>query len=209
MSTPRTNLNATLLADGSVFVNGGNTSGVNFDDTTSVLHSEIWNPATGTWQQGASAQKPRNYHAVSLLLPDGRVWTAGGGGCGTCSVNHQNAEIYYPPYLFKKDGSGLLANRPVITFAPAAMSYASSYTLYTPLPSRIKSVALVALGSVTHAFDMNQRYVPLTVSSRDSTALTLTVTGPANANLAPPGYYLLFAVHTNGVPSVARMVHLQ
>jgi hypothetical protein len=209
MNFGRTHLNATLLADGSVFVNGGNTSGANFDDSTSVYSSEIWNPATGVWQLGASAQKPRNYHAISLLLPDGRVLTGGGGGCGSCGVNHQNIEMYYPPYLFKKDGSGLLADRPRVTFAPSTMSYASSYTLYTPLPPRIRKVALVALGSVTHAFNMNQRYVPLRISSRDSTALTLTVAGPTNANLAPPGYYMLFVINTSGVPSVARIVQVQ
>jgi hypothetical protein len=207
MTFGRTHLNATLLADGSVFVNGGNTSGVNFDDTTSVYSSELWNPTTGTWQLGAVAQKPRNYHAVSLLLPDGRVWTGGGGGCGTCAVNHQNTEMYYPPYLFKKDGSGLLADRPRVTFAPSTMTYTQSYTLYTPSPTTIQKVALVGLGSVTHAFNMNQRYVPLTIATRTSN--TLSVTSPANANLAPPGYYLLFVIDLSGVPSVGRFVQVQ
>lgn len=207
MTYGRTNLNATLLADGSVFVNGGNTSGTNFDDTTSVYESEIWNPATGTWQLGATAQKPRNYHAVSLLLPDGRVWTAGGGGCGGCSVNQQTAEIYYPPYLFRKDGSRLLADRPRVTIAPSSMTYNGSYTLYTPTPSSIAKAALIGIGSVTHAFNMNQRYVPLTIGTKTST--TLTINSPANANLAPPGYYMLFVVNSSGVPSVARMIQLQ
>ncbi len=207
MTHGRTHLNATLLADGTVFVNGGNTSGTNFDDTTSIYASEIWNPATGTWQLGASAQKPRNYHAVSLLLPDGRVLTGGGGGCGTCAVNHQNIELYYPPYLFKKDGSGLLADRPRVTFGPSSITYNSSYTFYSPAPAALQKAALVALGSVTHAFNMNQRHVPLTLGAKTST--TFTITSPANANLAPPGYYLFFALDTNGVPSVARMIQIQ
>jgi hypothetical protein len=207
MTYGRTHLNATILADGRVFVNGGNTNGANFDDSTSVYQSEIWNPATGQWQLGASAQKPRNYHAVSLLLPDGRVWTAGGGGCGNCSVNQQNAEIYYPPYLFKKDGSGLLADRPRVTTAPSTMTYNQSYTLFSPTASSVQKAALVALGSVTHAFNMGQRYVPLTITSKASSSLV--VTSPANANLAPPGYYLLFVVNTDGVPSVGRMVQVQ
>ncbi len=207
MTYSRTNPNATLLADGSVFVNGGNSSGKNFDDTTSVYVSEIWNPATGTWQLSAAAQKPRNYHAVSLLLPDGRVWTAGGGGCGNCAINQQSAEIYYPPYLFKKDGSGLLADRPRVIVAPSAMTYKGSYTLYTTAPASILKVSLIALGSVTHAFNMNQRYVPLTINSR--TSETLTVTAPTNANLAPPGYYMLFVINSKGVPSVARIIQVQ
>jgi hypothetical protein len=31
---------------------------------------------------------------------------------------------------------------------------------------------------------------------------------PANANLAPPGYYMLFIVNGNGVPSTAAMLRL-
>ena len=52
---------------------------------------------------------------------------------------------------------------------------------------------------------MNQRYVPLSFSAG---AGTLTVTAPANANLAPKGYYMLFIIDTNGVPTVATFVNL-
>lgn len=207
MAFARTNPNATLLADGSVFVNGGNSSGINFDDTTSVYQSELWKPTTGTWQLTATARKPRNYHAVSLLLPDGSVWTAGGGGCGTCSVNHQNAEIYYPPYLFRQNNSGLLAPRPRVTVSPSSMTYNQNYTLTIPNANQIQKVALVGIGSVTHAFNMNQRYVPLTIASRTSTSVTIT--SPANANLAPPSHYMLFVINSNGVPSVAPIIQVQ
>jgi hypothetical protein len=203
MSSKRHNLNATLLADGQVFVNGGNTSGVNFDDTTSVYTTEIWNPATGTWTLGDSAAKPRNYHATSLLLPDGTVWTAGGGGCANCTSNQQSAELYYPPYLFKKDDSGLLATRPKIRSITGNgnLSYNTSYTLNVPNAENMQKVALVGFGYVTHAFNMGQRYVPLTITAQSGSSLT--VTSPANANIAPPGYYMLFVVNNSGVPSVA------
>ena len=42
--------------------------------------------------------------------------------------------------------------------------------------------------------------------SRGSGALT--VTAPLNANLAPPGHYMLFIVNANGVPSVAKIVRV-
>lgn len=205
MNSARTHLNATILPNGQVFINGGNTSGINFDDSTSVYSGEIWNPSTGTWQLMASADKPRNYHSVALLLPDGRVWTAGGGGCGTCAVNQQSAQIFYPPYLFKKDGSGLLADRPRITSATSTMSYNSPYTLLTDTDGlAITRVSLIPLGSVTHAFNMNQRYVTLPISSK--TSGSISITSPTNSRIAPPGYYMLFVVNSSGVPSVARIV---
>jgi hypothetical protein len=62
------------------------------------------------------------------------------------------------------------------------------------------------LGAVTHAFDQNQRYVPLTFQQATG---GLTVQAPSSSNLAPPGYYMLFIVNANGVPSVAAMVNIQ
>jgi hypothetical protein len=36
----------------------------------------------------------------------------------------------------------------------------------------------------------------------------ITVTAPLNANLAPPGPYMLFIVNASGVPSAAKIVKL-
>jgi hypothetical protein len=204
MNSGRTNANASVLPTGEVFVNGGNTSGLNFDDSTSVLAGEIWNPVSGTWRTVAQASKPRNYHSVALLLPDGRIWTAGGGGCGTCTINQQSAQVFYPPYLFKNDASGLLADRLKVTSAPSRILYNRSYTLTIPNSTDISKVALISLGSVTHSFNMNQRYVPLSISSKTSSQVT--VTSPLNSSIAPFGYYMLFVISSHGVPSVARII---
>ena len=53
---------------------------------------------------------------------------------------------------------------------------------------------------------MEQRYVPLDYTA---SATGLTATGPQNANVAPPGIYMLFLIHANGVPSIARMISVQ
>jgi hypothetical protein len=50
---------------------------------------------------------------------------------------------------------------------------------------------------------MDTRYLPLTFTAGSG---SLSVTAPANANLAPPGYYMLFIVDNAGVPSVSAMV---
>jgi hypothetical protein len=67
-------------------------------------------------------------------------------------------------------------------------------------------VSFIALGSTTHAFDMNQRFMWLTFSRNSS---GLTIKAPTNRNTAPPGYYMLFILNSNGVPSKARILQLK
>ena len=209
MANGRRQHNLTVLADGTVLATGGNSSGAGLVDLgNGVYPAELWNPATGQWQTLAAMQVTRQYHSTALLLPDGRVLSAGGGICGTCdSVGYlaKNAEVFTPPYLFKKDGSGQLAPRPEITAAPAEVAYNTPFTISTPNADSIQKAALVRLGAVTHSVNMEQRHVPLTFSRGTG---TINATAPANANVAPPGVYMLFVVDNNGVPSVAKMVHV-
>ena len=208
MAFGRRQHNLTVLADGTVLATGGNSSGASLVDLNAgVYAAEQWNPATGQWRTLASMQVTRQYHSTALLLPDGRVLSAGGGICGTCDqVGYlaKNAEIFSPPYLFQADGT--LAPRPTIDAAPAATTYGAAMEIATANPASISKVALVRLGAVTHSNNMEQRYIPLAYTAG---ATSLTATAPANANIAPPGYYMLFIVDSNGVPSVASMVTVQ
>jgi hypothetical protein len=213
MAFGRRQHNLTLLADGTALATGGNSSGASLVDLNNgVYAAELWNPATGQWKTLAAQQVTRQYHSTALLLPDGRVLSAGGGICGTCDqVGYlaKNAEVFTPPYLYKKDGSGQLAPRPTIAVAgaaagtPATVEYGAPLQIDTPDAARVRKVALVRLGAVTHSVDMDQRYVPLAFTAGTG---ALTATGPANANVAPPGPYMLFVVDSDGVPAVARMV---
>ncbi len=199
MAFPRAFFNLTTLPDGNVLATSGET---NHDITSTnpgyqVRAAELWSPATERWTTLASAQSPRFYHSTALLLPDGRVLVGGGWGPGA-SARQYNYEIFSPPYLFK-------GPRPVIGSAPGAAGYGSTFSVATPDASRIASVELIAPGADTHGFDENARFVPLSFSR---TSGGLQVTAPANANLAPPGAYLLFVVDGNGVPSVASWVNV-
>ena len=141
MANGRRQHNLTVLADGTVLATGGNSSGAGLVDLNNGVYAgELWNPATGTWKTLAAEQVTRQYHSTALLLPDGRVLSAGGGICGTCDqVGYlaKNAQVFTPPYLFKTDGSGQLAPRPTITTRPAASPTgpASRSTRPTPPPS--------------------------------------------------------------------------
>ena len=208
MAFGRRQHNLTVLADGTVLATGGNSSGAALVDlNASVYAAEQWNPATGQWRTLAPMQITRQYHSIALLLPDGRVLSAGGGICGECdAVGYlaKNAEIFSPPYLFEADGT--LAPRPSINAAPASTGYGAAMEIVTGNPASIRKVALVRLGAVTHSNNMEQRYVPLSFTAGAS---SITATAPANANVAPPGPYMLFIINANGVPSVARMVTVQ
>jgi hypothetical protein len=201
LSADRRFANATTLADGKVWVNGGSTTG---NDLAGARYaSEAWDPATGRWTTTAHAAKARLYHSSAMLLPDGSVLTGGGGGPGP--VFQLNAEIYYPPYLFKPDGSGEPAIRPIIEAAPTAGGWGDSIDVTMLNEKTIDKVALVRFGGVTHAFGNDQRYLPLGFSQNGT---RLTVQLPVSANRAPPGYYMLFALDAYGVPSKAKVLRL-
>ena len=205
MAFGRRQHNLTVLADGSVLATGGNSSGASLVDLNAgVYPAELWSPSTGQWRTLASMQVTRQYHSIALLLPDGRVLSAGGGICGTCdAVGYlaKNAEIFSPPYLFQADGTP--APRPSIGAAPTSTTYGGTMTIATSDPAAISKVALIRLGAVTHSNNMEQRFIPLTFTAG---ATSLQAQAPANANIAPPGIYMLFLIDANGVPSVARMV---
>jgi hypothetical protein len=196
MAFPRTYHNMTVLPDGNVLVTGG-VGTTNPDDLGNIIYpAEMWSPTSENFTTMASMVTPRVYHSTALLLPDGRVLVGGGGEYHGTSPDQLNAEIYSPPYLFK-------GSRPTVTSYPSQIQYGSQFTVQTPDAASITSVGLVRLGSVTHAFNENQRYVPLTFSASVG---SLNVQAPANGNIAPPGYYMLFLVNNTGVPSVGVFV---
>jgi hypothetical protein len=185
----------TVLPDGNVLATGGQTTTDGIDETTGVLPAEMWNPDTDTWTTMASSRRPRLYHSSAVLLPDGRVLLAGGGAYGI-ATNEKSGEIYSPPYLFK-------GPRPTVTDAPSELHYGESFNVDTPNASQIQKVSLVRMGTVTHNFDMDQRFMNLSMTAAGD---HLTVGGPSDANTAPPGYYMVFLIDNNGVPSYGQIV---
>lgn len=207
-ANPRMQHNLTVLPDGSLLATGGlSRLGDNNNGLVSLANpvyaAERWSPETNTW---ASAVVPRQYHSTATLLPDGRILTGGGGICGEyqrVGYLQKNIEIFTPPYLYAKDGSGALAARPSVSGVPARVLVDAPFTFTSPQADRIAKVGLIRLGAVTHSEDQGQRYVPLSFT-RSGT--TLTVTGPPNTAQAPGGYYMLAVVDADGVPAVSPIV---
>jgi hypothetical protein len=200
MANARRQMNATILPNGKVLVTGGTNNASN-EAAGAILATEMWNPATGNFSTMASAQTPRLYHSTAILLPDGRVVSAGGGRPGT---EYKNAEIYSPPYLFTSGGGA--ATRPTIdTHLSKGVRPGQTIFVTTPDAANISDVTLVALSSVTHARNMNQRFNRLSFTQGMG---GLNVTLPSSANSCPPGPYMLFILNSNGVPSVAQIINV-
>jgi galactose oxidase len=197
MNFRRRQMNATILPDGTVLATGGTSSGGTnaFDDGTLAVHAaEVWNPDANTWTVLASNTVYRGYHSFALLLPDGTVLSAGGQVAGC------NAEIFSPPYLFK-------GARPTIsTLSFSSVNYGQTQFVPTPDSSSISKVTWLRLGSVTHAFNQDQRFTQLSFTK---TTNGLNVVFPSDANSSPPGYYMLFILNSLGVPSKAKILRIQ
>ena len=198
MSRPRVEMNAVLLPSGKVLAVGGSAN--DEDGSTASLAADLYDPATNLFTSAGSNAFPRLYHSTALLLPDATVVLSGGNPQQGTYEPHM--EIYQPAYLFNVDGS--LAARPSLSGVPATIGYGTGFTATTD--ADVASVVLIHSGAPTHSFDMGQRFVGLSFSKG---AGFVTVVGPPNSNIAPPGYYMLFLVSSKGVPSVAQFVQVK
>jgi plastocyanin len=189
MNVARDKVNSVLLPDGRVLILGG----VEMPPDGGPI--EIFDPEdpTSGFQLGPNMKYARGYHSAAILLPDGSVVMGGDPNGGTTPD-----ERYLPSYFFKP--------RPTITGSPATIAHGATFSVNTPTPGAVAEAVLMRPGAVTHGFNHNQRYVGCALSGR--TATTVEVTAPADGNIAPPGYYLLFVVDQDRVPSMAKWIRL-
>lgn len=181
-----------ILPDGRCVIFGGSTGG-----TSSYVNSaESFNPTTESWSTLPSATVPRAYHGVAVLLADGRVWTA--SNAPTKRFWEPRIEIFTPAYYSQ--------SRPRISGEPTVGDYGSNITIPTPDAAIVTSVSLVRLPSQTHHYDPNMRLVWLQIVNRTSNSIT--VSAPINANIAPPGYYMIHVLNSASIPSIAKIIRI-
>ncbi len=251
--------NTVVLPTGDVLIVGGNNSGKQFTDgspldpdgyldtnpaapantnfrwptdiwTETVFTPELYSPDKNSWRDLADMKEARNYHAVGILLQDGRVLAAGGGLCGddpagddATDCNHPNGEVFEPPYLFNEQGN--LANRPVINGlgagastnqdAPGTFDVTLGATFNVQLStlgdgSKISKFSMIKLSAVTHNINTDVRYLEYSGEKNNlsGTGNDYQLTLTSNKNVLTPGYYFLFALNDKGVPSEGLVVQV-
>jgi hypothetical protein len=203
MSQPRIEMDAVILPTGDVLALGG--SATDEDAGSASLNADLYDPGSNSFSSAGANSYPRLYHSVALLLPDATVWIAGSNPSRGNYESHM--ESYRPAYLYTRDGNNnvVAATRPTISSVPSNIAWGGQFSVSTPDAGNISKAVLVRPGSSTHSFDMDQRLVGMSFTAGSG---SLTVTGPPNSKIAPPGYYMLFLINNNGVPSVASFVQL-
>jgi hypothetical protein len=182
-----------ILPTGQIVIFGGSLKGAE----SPVLYPEMFDPESETWTVWPAATVPRMYHHVSLLLHDGRVWTAG-TTYATIKADEVRVEIFNPWYISE--------TRPTISGDPTGGAYGNTITIPTPNASDIAKVSLVKVSATTHHYNTDQRLIWLQIESK--TPLSVTVKAPINNKLAPPGYYLIHVLNSAGVPSVGTFIKI-
>jgi hypothetical protein len=201
MTQARHSHHATLLPDGTVLITGGTQeSWIYNDEQDGVLQVELWDPVEETFAVVAPMEQPHHFQSTAVLLHDGRVLVAGGafGPDYSKARFSWTGQIYSPPYLFK-------GPRPVISEAPAVIHYERTFHIEIPHPTEIAQVRLMCLSAASQGWNGSQRLVPLPFNSNSH---GLSIEAPAKATLAPPGYYMLFILNEQGVPSLGHVIRV-
>jgi hypothetical protein len=192
------------LPDGKILVAAGDqesTSGPEPNVLGVVKRTDLFDPLALTWRRVADLNWFREYHAVTLLVPDGRVITTGGTKIkfqfGPTSAD---VEAYSPPYLLR-------GVRPQISNLSDTTPSRGDTLEFDVFPlTRLTSVLLMGAQSTTHWLDGGiPRRVVLPV---DQTSTVASVELPSDPDALPLGWYLMFGM-VDDIPSVARFVRVE
>jgi hypothetical protein len=195
LQSNRKRMTPVLLPDGNAVIFGG---AANSDDSP-ILFPELFDPISESWNILPSSSIPRTKHHVGLLLPDGRVWVAGG-------INRENewelrSEFFIPSYFFEE--------RPIISNSESfiVIDYGGLINIDTLNANNITHASLLRLMNVSNYQDSNQRFIWLGIVEKDVNAVKIAA--PINSDIAPPGWYMLHILNEDNIPSKGFMVRIQ
>jgi len=184
------------LPDGTLFqANGGSDNQVSAASQTTGLLTSL----AGPWlaMSPLPAGEHRLYHSLLFLLDDGRVVSVTSNPKGGVSAQSKSFLVFSPPYLSR-------GTRPAITTSPTEVTYGGTYDMGVTAGAgrTVTRITVTTAPSATHSTDLNQRYLSLPLTNG-------SITFPTQSTIMPPGWYRIWAVDDDNVPSVAQWVHIQ
>ncbi|MFE0698921.1 galactose oxidase-like domain-containing protein [Streptomyces sp. NPDC058872] len=200
-------LSSVLMPDDTVFTSGGSRD-YRGRSGSDILKAQFYDPGSNAFTEAAEPTVGRNYHSEALLLPDGRVATFGSDPLYDDEDNtklgtfEQRIEVFTPPYLHRAGTA-----RPVLGGGSRELDRNGRATFTTEDAGRIVKARLMRPSAVTHTTDVEQRSIALGLT-KGSDGVTLTIDVPDDRTLVPPGWYMLFVVDGDGVPSEAQWIRV-
>lgn len=191
-----------ILPDLTLFVVNGSGKGRSDEAVDPVMEPEIFDPITEIWKKAQSMTIPRLYHATALLLPDGSVLTTGTDGEWNkppYNQDQKNLELFKPWYFFE-------SSRAEITNLPDKIRHNEIFKIRYSHNKTITNVIIIRPSSVTHSINTEQRLVELELLSISINELEIK--SPPNGLIAPPGYYMLFLIDEEKIPSTSKYLHI-
>ncbi|KAF2655101.1 copper radical oxidase [Lophiostoma macrostomum CBS 122681] len=192
----------TALPDGTYIILNGAMQGFagfglgNFPNHNAVLYDPS-QPVHSRFSVMANTTVDRLYHSEAILLDDGRVLVSGSDPEDNRHNQEYRVEVFIPPYLM---GNPI---QPQVTLTNTDWAYGQTVTVTASQP--ITRISLLGAGASTHGNSIGQRTIFPAVSCSGTSC---SVTAPPNANVCPPGWFQLFALNANGVPSTAVWVRI-
>ncbi len=202
---PTRYLNAVLTPDDKVFTTGGS-GDYRGKRGSDILHAQFYDPRKRAFRNAADPTVGRDYHSEALLLPDGRIAVFGSNPlfadkAGTrMGAFEKRIEVYTPPYLYRH-------HRPALRTGPLVAARGETLTLPGTDRRGVAAVRLMRPSAVTHATDVEQRSVALTLRAAGGGAVAVEI--PEDPSLVPAGWYMIFLVDRAGTPSRAAWVHIR
>lgn len=192
-----------LLPDKKILVMGGfkeDTSTVNTNQWGYMKLTDLYTPATDTWRRLDNLNYYREYHALSILVPDGRVIIVGGEGQPGNEPPFSVIEAFKPPYLFRGVRPEI-KNLDATSFARGAkISFDFTKT------DSVTEVILMSNAVVTHFMNSGtNRYLSLPFQQEGN---HITATLPSDSVTLIPGYYMLF-IMVDDIPSIGQILEVR
>jgi hypothetical protein len=205
LPSPLRYVNMTVTPWDEVFAAGG-TGDYRAKGNSYSYKSVMIDPTTNKVTPMADERVGRGYHSGSLLLKDGRILVFGNDPLFSDKADTQSGkfeqrlEIYTPAHFFRT------SERPVLVGSDnQQINRGQNLTFKSPNGDSIKTARLIPPSSSTHVTNVEQRSVAAIVK-QDGRDIDISI--PNDENLLPNGWYMLFVVNGDGMPSVAKMVQV-